>query len=99
MPSIAGSLGSDSEPAADTSSRALVLPAEVSIRHRAAAASQLAEQKVTPNRNRSSTPDPAATRRRYCWISGCGEKERDQSGFSAKENEYSWDGTSQVAPG
>ena len=64
MPSMSGSFGSDSAPLAATNSRAVVGPAEVSIRHRSISASQAADSKVTLNRNRSSTPASRATRRR-----------------------------------
>ena len=46
-------------------------------------------QRVTasPKRMRSTTPCSAATRSKYAWISGPGEKRRLQSGQSAKEYE------------
>ena len=44
------------------------------------------------NRCLSTTPYLSATSRRYSWISGCGENERDQRGLSSKEKEYRWDG-------
>jgi len=94
-----GVWGSESAPAPETRTSAVIAPARVSSRHRLVAGSQLARSSAAPNRRCGVTPNSSAQVRRYSRISGWGEKERVHSGLGAKEKEYSRDGTSQAAPG
>ena len=88
MPLMSGRAGSASAPTAPIRTFALNAPLVVST-------SQLLARRVprrasvtsVSNRCLSSTPYFCAVSRRYCWISGCGENERDQFGFSSKEYE------------
>ncbi len=64
MPSMSGSRGSESPPAATTSVRAVTRPAEVSTTQRWAAWSQAADSIVVEKRKRSRVPERSAVRRR-----------------------------------
>jgi hypothetical protein len=96
---MSGFFGSDSAPAADTTTSAVRLPADVVTSQRWAASSHRRSSTLVRNRNRSRVPDRSATPWMYPWISGWGENERDHVGLGAKEYEYSCDGTSHAAPG
>ncbi len=87
MPLMSGRAGSASEPTAPTRTFALNAPFVVSTTHCALVASHAARVTSVLNRCLSSTPYFCAVSRRYCWISGCGENERDQFGLSSKEYE------------
>jgi hypothetical protein len=69
------------------------------MRQHPAASSHSALRTSWPKRTCGRIPKSRAQRRRYAWISGCGEKLRLQSGFGAKEKEYRCDCTSQAQPG
>ena len=64
MPSMSGIFGSESAPAAETTTSAVREPALVVTRHRLRSASQVASSTEVPNRNRSITCERSATRRR-----------------------------------
>ena len=48
---------------------------------------------------RGAMPSRSTTPSTYARISAASEKRRVHPGFSAKEKEYQWEGTSHAAPG
>ena len=67
-------------------------PLVVTTRQRCPSSSQVASSTSSPQRMLGRRPWSRATSRRYCWISGWGEKARDQFGFGANDSEYRWGG-------
>ena len=64
MPSISGSLGSESPPEPVITTSAVTSPWSVLTSQTCSSSSQARSRTVTPNRNRSSTPASSAVRSR-----------------------------------
>jgi hypothetical protein len=97
---MSGSDGSTSPPTHETTQRAVKVSSAPVVRAQVPFSSSKRASTISVSSRRWERSCHFSTRpRRYLWISPDSANRRLQAGVCSNESEYTWEGTSQAAPG